>query len=149
MNKKLLLCTASVLMVMLLAMSSLFIVSAADVSGNATAEETKDETRPTFDTYPTEQTNPTESTGPTEPEIVKLVGDVDGNGSIDINDATTYQLTLAGRQEVTPAFELNGNTVTDGKRNIIDVTGIQYCVAGVFKKLPVTLDGYYAEIIRP
>ena len=140
MNKKLLLCTASVLLVMRLAMSSLFSVSAADVSDNPTAEETGA-------TFSSDQTDSTESTEPSSP--VKLVGDVDGSGAIDINDATAYQLTLAGRQTVTPAFELNGNTVTDGKKNIIDVTGIQCYVAKVFKKLPVTLDGYYAEIIRP
>ena len=140
MNKKFLLCTASVLLVMLLAMSSLFMVSAAGDTNNPNLNET-------VATFPTEETNPTETTEPAGP--VKKIGDVDGNGTIDVNDATFYQLTLAGRQAVTPAFELNGNTVTDGKKNIIDVTGIQYYVAKVFKKLPVTLDGYYSEIIRP
>lgn len=130
----------SVMMVMLLAASSLFIVSAAVDTGYSTAEETG----ATFSSDQTDSTDSSETTGP-----VKLVGDVDGSGAIDINDATAYQLTLAGRQAVTPAFELNGNTVTDGKKNIIDVTGIQCYVANVFKKLPVTLDGYYAEIIRP
>lgn len=140
MNKKLLLCTASILLVMLLAMSSLFMVSAAGDANDPNSNETV----ATFPSGDNEFTNPTESSAP-----VKKVGDVDGNGTIDVNDVTFYQLTLAGRQAVTPAFELNGNTVTDGKKNIIDVTGIQYYVAKVFKKLPVTLDGYYSEIIRP
>lgn len=140
MNKKLFLCAVSVMLVMLLAVSSLFMVSAAVDTGYPTAEE---ETGATF------STDQTDSSEPTEPTLVKKVGDVDGNGEIDINDATAYQLILAGKQAVTPAFELNGNTVTDGKKNIIDVTGIQCYVAKVFKKLPVTLDGYYSEIIRP
>ena len=143
MNKKFLFCIVSVLLVTLLAASSLFMVSAA---GDPEVPEYTAETGATFST---DESIPDE-TGSTEPaELVKLVGDVDGSGVVDINDATAYQLTLAGRQSVTPAFELNGNTVTDGKMNIIDVTGIQYYVAKVFKKLPVTLDGYYSEIIRP
>ncbi|MBQ7505415.1 MAG: hypothetical protein IJT79_08920 [Ruminococcus sp.] len=143
MNKKILLCAVSVLLVMILAMSSLFMVSAA----GEPVETQQVETGATFTRGETTSANTTESTEPSAP--VKLVGDVDGNGTVDVNDATAYQLTLAGRQEVTAAFELNGNTVTDGKKNIIDVTGIQYYVAKVFKKLPVTLDGYYSEIIRP
>ena len=85
----------------------------------------------------------------TPPSLQKKAGDVDGNGVVDINDVTVYQLTLAGRTSVTEAFNLNAETVTDNKFNITDATGIQFYVAGAFKKLPVTPDGYYAEIIRP
>ena len=81
--------------------------------------------------------------------VQKKAGDVDGNGEVNIDDVTVYQLTLAGRMDVTDAFNLNSETVTDTKRNITDATGIQYYVAGTFRKLPVTLDGYYSEIIRP
>ena len=144
MNKKVLLCLASVMLVMLLAASSLFIVSAASDTNLSKSEETS----ATFETGYTGSTEATEAT--TEAQTPqKLVGDVDGSGVIDINDATEYQLILAGRASATDAFALNSNTVTDSKRNIIDVTGIQYYVANVFKKLPVTLDGYYSEIIRP
>ena len=87
--------------------------------------------------------------GEQNPSVVKKIGDVDGNGDVDINDVTTYQLTLAGKQEVTDAFNLNSEAVTDNKRNIIDATGIQALIAKSIVKLPITLDGYYSEIIRP
>ncbi len=81
--------------------------------------------------------------------VVQKAGDVDGSGVVDINDVTFYQLILAGKQEVTDAFTLNSEAVTDNKRNIIDATGIQAYVAKSIVKLPITLDGYYSEIIRP
>ncbi len=86
--------------------------------------------------------------GETGEQITYNAGDINGDGAVDINDATDYQLTLVGRKDVTPYFEKNGDTNIDQKKNIYDVTVIQYRVAGIYKKLPVTADGYYAEIIQ-
>ena len=76
-------------------------------------------------------------------------GDVDGNGIVDINDVTVYQLTLIGKLSQTAAFKKNAETYTDQLKNIRDVTSIQMYLAGIYRQLPVTPDGYYAEIFRP
>ena len=76
-------------------------------------------------------------------------GDVDGNGVVDINDVSTFQLTLLGILEPTEAFNRNSNTYTDQKTSIRDVTVIQLYLVGRFRKLPITPDGYYAEILIP
>lgn len=79
----------------------------------------------------------------------RIWGDVDGSGVVDVNDVTEYQLILVEKHAKTDAFDYNGDANIDGKKNIWDVTTIQYYLAGTFKKLPVTTDGYYGEIIRP
>ena len=78
-----------------------------------------------------------------------LAGDVDGNLVVDINDVTTYQLTLVGKMDETAAFIKNSSTYTDQMRSIRDVTAIQLYLTGQLRKLPVTPDGYYSEIMRP
>lgn len=153
-NKKILIAAIAVLLAALMSISTMG-VFALEKSGSTSSitgveVETEDEsieTNNTDETEPTEATETTEATGSTE--VAKKAGDVDGDGDIDVNDATTYQLILAGKEEPTPAFEKNAETVTDGKKNITDVTGIQAYVAKVLIKLPITPDGYYSEIIRP
>ena len=140
MSKKVLLTIVSVALVMLMAFSSMFIVAAVD----AIDDPIPDFTEETSDTSETEETETTE-----DPNNPYKAGDVNFDGEIDINDVTFYQLTLVGKQEVTAAFERNGDTVLDAKKNIKDATCIQYYVAKIFKILPVTTDGYYAPIIRP
>ncbi|MEE0958127.1 MAG: dockerin type I domain-containing protein, partial [Ruminococcus sp.] len=58
------------------------------------------------------------------------VGDVDGNGVVDVDDVTALQLHLAGRNELTPeqmkAADANGDGVVD----VDDVTAIQRYLAG-------------------
>ncbi len=82
-------------------------------------------------------------------EVTYLAGDVDGNGKVNINDVTIYQLTLVEKIERTAAFEKNGDTYLDAQKTLRDATTIQIYLSGVYKKIPVTTDGYYAEIIRP
>lgn len=84
-----------------------------------------------------------------EEEIQYKAGDIDGDGDIDINDVTTLQSVFVRLAPRTATVEKNGDTNVDGKINIWDATVIQIYLAGVYKKLPVTTDGYYAEIIRP
>ncbi|MBR1730989.1 MAG: hypothetical protein IJ725_00950 [Ruminococcus sp.] len=121
------------------------ILEVTDETGDSDFVPIPDPTQPSDN-----ETRPTEDeTEPATQEIAYKAGDVNGDGEIDVNDVTTYQLTLAGKLSVTEAFTKNCNTVTDQKRNIIDVTAIQFYLAGTFKRLPVTPDGYYAEIIRP
>ena len=76
-------------------------------------------------------------------------GDVDGNGIVNINDVTVFQLTLIGKLSQTAAFKKNAETYTDQLKNIRDVTAIQMYLARIYRQLPVTPDGYYAEIFRP
>ena len=81
--------------------------------------------------------------------VFYIPGDVDGNCTVDINDVTYYQLVLVGKQSETECFLKNAETYTDQVRNIRDVTVIQIYLAGIYKRLPVTPDGYYAQLIRP
>ncbi len=85
----------------------------------------------------------------TEAYVEYLPGDVDGSGVVDVNDVTVYQLTLAGVYESTDAYAKNANTYTDKTKNIRDVTAIQLYLIGTLRKLPITPDGYYSEILRP
>lgn len=144
-NKKFLFAVISLVLafVMSLSVMTVFAVESDDTIIPDPTDATQDITVPT-----TGDEQGDDTPGGTD-EVQYKAGDVDGNGVIDINDVTTYQLTLAGKQQVTAAFTKNSETVTDSKRNITDATGIQYYVANVFKKLPVTPDGYYSEIIRP
>ena len=76
-------------------------------------------------------------------------GDVDGDGNIDINDVTALQSVFVGLASKTETFTRNGDTNVDGKINIWDATVIQLKIAGLYRELPVTVDGYYARIIQP
>ena len=82
-------------------------------------------------------------------EVTDLPGDVDGNGVVNINDVTIFQLTLVGKIAPTPAYEKNGDTYLDNQKTIRDATTIQMYRAGKLKEIPITTDGYYARIIRP
>ena len=165
MNKKYLYAVVSVLLVVIMSLCSMT-VFAAENDGTAPipveTEAIEDDLgdaieipeRPAATDFPdstndTYQSDNEDNSQPVSQEVVYKAGDVNGDGEINVNDVTDYQLTLVGRKEVTPAFTKNCNTVTDAKTNIIDATAIQYCIAGTFRKLPITPDGYYAEIIRP
>lgn len=95
--------------------------------------------------------NGSAQTGVTEPPtgVVYLAGDVDGNGTVNIRDVTIFQLTLVGAIEETSAYRLNSNVIKDKVINIRDATVIQMYLVGKYKKLPITPDGYYADVIRP
>lgn len=104
----------------------------------ASGDEEKADIKITFDTT---KWNAATKTGATykvsvvgdEPEV--LIGDADGNGKIDINDATTVQkhvahlITLTGDR--LKAADANG----DGKVDINDATAIQKYIAKLIPNL--------------
>ena len=89
-----------------------------------------------------------EDVQPSSPVVYKA-GDVDGNGVINIDDVTVYQLTLIHKLPESEAFLKNAETYSDQKISIRDVTVIQLYLVGRFRKLPITTDGYYSQILRP
>ena len=62
-------------------------------------------------------------------ESTVILGDTDGNGKVDINDATTLQRYLA-EYEMTESFKIGAaDTNEDGEITIVDVTFIQEWLA--------------------
>ena len=62
-------------------------------------------------------------------ESTVILGDTDGNGKVDINDATTLQRYLA-EYEMTESFKIGAaDTDEDGEITIVDVTFIQKWLA--------------------
>ena len=62
-------------------------------------------------------------------ESTVILGDTDGNGKVDINDATTLQRYLA-EYEMTESFQIGAaDTNEDGEITIVDVTFIQEWLA--------------------
>lgn len=156
MTKKFLTAIVSIIVAAIMSVSSVSVFAAGEVSDINTEKESVDTIINSIDEQDNtvdENTDPSEDaaeTDPSEPETVTAMsGDINGDKVVNINDATEYQLILAGKKAPTKAITVNGDTCSDGKFNILDVTAIQYYVAKVFVKLPVTADGYYAEIIRP
>ncbi|MBQ4569228.1 MAG: starch-binding protein [Ruminococcus sp.] len=81
-------------------------------------------------TQPTtaEPTTAEPSTAPTEPAA--LLGDVDGNDSINVKDATAIQKFVAGME--VPSFnEAAADADESGSINVKDATAIQKWVAGI------------------
>lgn len=71
----------------------------------------------------------------TEPPI--LYGDADGNGEVDILDATAIQRHLVGLRQLS-AQGIRAARVTGGDElNILDATAIQRKLAGIIKVFPV------------
>ena len=100
-------------------------------------------TAPTFAT-----TDKTEETQ-TQATVNYLAGDVDGNGTVSIRDVTVYQLVLVDRMEKSETFLTNYDVLLDYKSNIRDVTVIQMYLVDIYTKLPISSDGYYAELFKP
>ena len=86
-------------------------------------------------------------------EIAYNPGDINGDGKVNINDATEYQFILSGNRETNPYFEKNSNTYIDVKnttsKNADDITAIQLFLAKTYRDLPVSSEGYYTRIIQP
>ena len=64
-----------------------------------------------------------------------LIGDVNSDGVIDINDATTIQQNLADLLILTPVQEKAADANGDGKVDINDVTMIQMYLADLVDHL--------------
>ena len=104
-------------------------------TGEPTTEEPTTEAptteEPTTEAPTTEEPTteePTTEEPVTEPE--NIIGDVDGNGSIDINDATQLQRGLALFFIFDDAQRVRADANGDGAVNIKDVTALQRFLAG-------------------
>lgn len=64
-------------------------------------------------------------------DTVVIIGDVDGNGTIDVSDATAIQKMVAGSITFTPDQMSVADVNNDGEVSVIDVTLIQKYAAGV------------------
>ena len=73
---------------------------------------------------PTEAPKPTDPPA-TEPEDKGILGDADGNGSVDILDVTVIQRALAGTVTNTSALRTRGDVDSNGSLESIDATILQ------------------------
>ena len=58
-------------------------------------------------------------------------GDADGNGKVNVKDATTVQKAVAGLITISEVATLTADTDGNGKMNVKDATAIQKWVAGM------------------
>lgn len=153
-NKKMVFAVASVLLAVMVCLSSVSAFAADDL----VVPDPKDGVETDVGVVPGEGSIPengvssevdAQSSENSGTESTDLAGDVDGNGVVNINDVTIFQLTLVGKIAPTPAYEKNGDTYLDNQKTIRDATTIQMYRAGKLKEIPITTDGYYARIIRP
>jgi len=119
-------------------------------SSSSEPTETTAKTEPTETTAKTE---PNETTGeavnttatevqtkPTEPEKDKgILGDVNGDGKVNIKDATQIQKFAAKLLDLTEDEKLRADVNSDGKVNVKDATAIQKYVAKIETGYPVGL----------
>ena len=95
---------------------------------NATGGELPTEpTEPTEPTQPTQPTQPTETTEPPQPSsepVTTIRGDLNGDGIVNIKDATYLQKILAEYNGYSTTLEV-GDVNQDGRISIKDVTAIQ------------------------
>ena len=79
-------------------------------------------------------TAPVEPT--TEPQPAVKIGDINGDGSVDILDATIAQKSAAGKTQLTPEQDYVGDVNNDGICDILDATMIQKYAAGKITEFP-------------
>ena len=63
---------------------------------------------------------------------VVMLGDVTGDGQIDVNDVTAIQLYLARSQSFTDKQKEAADVNKDGKISVLDVTRVQQYIARSF-----------------
>lgn len=92
-------------------------------------ESTQNPTDPTENTQPTSPTvtTPTETTTNT-PDPGKLLGDVNGDGKVDVQDATAIQKAYTG-YDVNPFDESVADYNKDGRNDVKDAAAIQKYLA--------------------
>ena len=96
-------------------------------------QATKDEENPVDPTTP-DESDPTEPATPDEtepviPEDKGILGDVNGDGKVNIKDATLIQKFAAKLMELTDAEKIRADVNADTKVNVKDATAIQKYVA--------------------
>ncbi len=115
-------------------------VEPTEPSTPATDDEFKPSEPATYD-EPTTSTDPSEgttTTNPSEPAVDKgILGDVDGNGKVNIKDATMIQKAVAKIISLTDAEQIRADVNADAKVNIKDATAIQKYVAKIETGLPI------------
>ena len=83
-------------------------------------------------TTPTEPSESTSATTPTTPVVDKgILGDVNGDGKVNIKDATQIQKFAAKLIDLTDAEKIRADVNADTKINIKDATAIQKFVAKI------------------
>ena len=91
-------------------------------------ESTKDEDKPSSDDE--EKPSTDDEPKPYDPVVDKgILGDVDGNGKVNIKDATMIQKFAAKIIDLTDAEKLRADVNADTKVNVKDATAIQKFVA--------------------
>ena len=78
-----------------------------------------------------------ESSVPTEPEVSYLSGDANGDGKINVKDATQIQKAAASLVTLDEVQTLAADANGDGKVNVKDATAIQKFVAGIPVSFPI------------
>lgn len=92
------------------------------------------------DTKPSDTTEPStgDDTKPSEPVVDKgILGDVNGDGKVNIKDATMIQKAAAKIIELTDDEKLRADVNTDNKNNVKDATAIQKFVAKIETGFPI------------
>jgi hypothetical protein len=74
-------------------------------------------------------TQPSTQPPTTKPTVRVLIGDVNGDASVNIVDATTVQRHIVESIKLTGNYVIAADTNCDGSVNIKDVTAIQYYAA--------------------
>ena len=72
----------------------------------------------------------------TAPQPAVKIGDINGDGSVDILDATIAQKSAAGKTQLTPEQDYVGDVNNDGICDILDATMIQKYAAGKITEFP-------------
>ncbi len=110
----------------------------SDTIEPSTGGDTKpsDTTEPSTDddTKPSDTTEPStgDDTKPSDPVVDKgILGDVNGDGKVNIKDATQIQKFAAKIISLTDAEQIRADVNADGKVNIKDATAIQKFVAKI------------------
>lgn len=74
--------------------------------------------------------------GHTEPKQSTVIGDVDGNGSVSIDDATLIQMYAANLLELDDLAVSRADVGNDGSVNVDDATLVQLYVANLIDEFP-------------
>lgn len=122
--------------------TSIATTMATDNATEPTEPSTGGDTEPTETSTP-DETKPTEpftpdETKPTEPiEDNGLLGDVNGDGKVNVKDATLIQKAAAKIIELTDEEQLRADVNADSKVNVKDATAIQKFAAKIETGFPI------------
>lgn len=104
----------------------------SEATSPSTTTTTEDETEPTSTTASDDETNPSE---PSEDKGV--FGDVNGDGKVNVKDATLIQKAAAKITKLTDAENLCADVNGDSKVNVKDATAIQKYAAKIETGFPI------------